>query len=276
MAKRRSAALARACESGSRPRAGSACCSAIAGAVAIFTSGVLGYYYVQFSRIIEARLHGERDRVIPRVFARPLTLHTGQGLSEVELIARLNDVGYTERARVERPGEFALDRRAVVLVPRGGDSRRQAGAHRVRRAQSRHARRSGRRRQRRRIGSSGSRPAAASVDEVALDPPMLSGLVTRLAREAAARAARDHSGAHAAGGARHRRSPLLRAPRHRSDQRRRRRLDQPQRRSPLAGRPQHGDAAAVADVLPERRVQRRAAVAASGRIAARRSKPSWR
>ena len=88
---------------------------------AAFAFGVLAFYYVQFSRIIEARLHGERDRVIPRVFARPLTLHTGQGLSERELVARLNDVGYTERARVERPGEFAVDGKAVVLVPRGGD-----------------------------------------------------------------------------------------------------------------------------------------------------------
>ena len=34
-------------------------------------SALLGYYYVQFSRIIDERLHGERDRVIPRVFARP-------------------------------------------------------------------------------------------------------------------------------------------------------------------------------------------------------------
>ena len=93
----------------------------IVGAFAIFSSAVLGYYYVQFSGIIQARLHGERDRVIPRVYARPLVLHGGQGLSETELIARLNDIGYTERARVERPGEFALDRRAVVLVPRGGD-----------------------------------------------------------------------------------------------------------------------------------------------------------
>src|SRR5687767_13716368 len=92
----------------------------VVAALAVITSGVLGYYYIQFSRIIEARLHGERDRVIPRVFARPLTLHAGPGLSELELIASLNDVGYTEKARVERPGEFAIDRRAVVLFPRGG------------------------------------------------------------------------------------------------------------------------------------------------------------
>src|SRR5687767_7024192 len=91
---------------------------------AVVLAIILGYYYVQFSRIIEARLHGKRDRLIPSDIARPLTLHTGQGLTETELIARLNDVGYTEKSRVERPGEFAIDRAAVVFVPRGGD---QAG-----------------------------------------------------------------------------------------------------------------------------------------------------
>ena len=54
---------------------------AVMAGVAAFAFGVLAFYYVQFSRIIEARLHGERDRVIPKVFARPLTLRTGQGLS---------------------------------------------------------------------------------------------------------------------------------------------------------------------------------------------------
>jgi penicillin-binding protein 1B len=149
----------------------------IAGAFAIFTSAVLGYYYVQFSEIIQARLHGERDRVIPRVYARPLVLHSGQGLSETELIARLNDIGYTERARLERPGEFALDRRAVVLVPRGGDF---AGKPvRIVFAEPRVVRAS-------------QRPTPPAVpdrierveaggrklDEIALDPPMLSGLIS--------------------------------------------------------------------------------------------------
>jgi penicillin-binding protein 1B len=146
------------------------------GAVAIFLSAVLGYYYVQFSRIIEARLHGERDRVIPHVYARPLVLHSGQGLSEIELVARLNDVGYTERSRVERPGEFAIDGRAIVLVPRGGD---HAGKPvRVVFAEPK-------------IVKVSQRPAPVApdriervetggrrLDEIALDPPMLTGLVS--------------------------------------------------------------------------------------------------
>ena len=148
----------------------------IAAGGAIVLSAVLGYYYVQFSRLIEARVHGERDRVIPRVFARPLILHAGQGLTETELIARLNDVGYTEKARVERAGEFAIDRRAIVLLPRGGD---QSGTPvRIVFTESRV------------VKSAASVPVPASgrierieargrtVDEVILDAPLLSGLVT--------------------------------------------------------------------------------------------------
>jgi len=90
------------------------------GVVAAVAVGVVLALYVRYSRVIDARLHGERDRVVPRVFARPLTLHPGQGLSEAELVARLNDVGYAQRGRVERAGEFAIDRNTVVLIPRGG------------------------------------------------------------------------------------------------------------------------------------------------------------
>jgi penicillin-binding protein 1B len=93
-------------------------------ALAVVATGTLSYLYVSYGRIIEARLHGERDRAIPRVYARPLTLQSGQNLSQPELIARLNDVGYAQRARVERVGEFAIDRHQVVVLSRGGD---QAG-----------------------------------------------------------------------------------------------------------------------------------------------------
>ena len=86
--------------------------------------GAVVYLYVSYGRIIDARLHGERDRAVPRVFARPLTLQAGQNMSQTELVARLNDVGYAQRARVERAGEFAIDRHHVVLLSRGGD---QAG-----------------------------------------------------------------------------------------------------------------------------------------------------
>ena len=83
------------------------------------------YYYVSFTRLIDARLHGERDRVLPRVFARPLELRRGQSLTERQLIDRLNDLGYAERARPEKPGEFTLSGGAVAIMPRGADLKGQ-------------------------------------------------------------------------------------------------------------------------------------------------------
>ena len=85
-------------------------------AVALLCAG--GYYYVSFARLIDARLHGERDRVLPRVFARPLELRRGQSLTVRQLVDRLNDVGYTQRPRVEKPGEFAVGSGAVAILPR--------------------------------------------------------------------------------------------------------------------------------------------------------------
>ena len=93
----------------------------VIGVPALIASFAAAYYYAQFSRIIEARLHGERDRVIPRVFARPLTLRAGQGISLSELVGRLNDIGYTEKSRVEKAGEFTVEPWSVVVLPRGGD-----------------------------------------------------------------------------------------------------------------------------------------------------------
>ncbi len=81
---------------------------------------VMGYYYVVFSRMIDARIHGEMQRVDPRVFARPFELHRGQSLSPHQLVDRLNDLGYSNRPKVEQGGEFAIGRDTMVLVPRDG------------------------------------------------------------------------------------------------------------------------------------------------------------
>ena len=51
------------------------------------------YSYVRFAHLIDARLHGERETVFPRILARPLELRRGQSLTERQLIDRLNDLG---------------------------------------------------------------------------------------------------------------------------------------------------------------------------------------
>jgi penicillin-binding protein 1B len=86
---------------------------------------VLGYYYVIFSRMIDARIHGEMLRVDPRVFGRPVEVHGGQALKPAQLVDRLNDLGYASRAHAEQPGEFTVGRDAVLVVPREGDRKGQ-------------------------------------------------------------------------------------------------------------------------------------------------------
>jgi penicillin-binding protein 1B len=80
--------------------------------------GILGYYYVMFSRLIEQSLHGERDKVFPQVFARPLEIYRGQSLTNQQLIDRLNDLGYAQRPRLEKPGEFVVNAGTVSIAPR--------------------------------------------------------------------------------------------------------------------------------------------------------------
>ena len=84
----------------------------------VLLCGAAGYYYVSFARVIDARLHGERDRVLPRVLARPLELRRGQSLTERQLIDRLNDLGYAQRGKVENAGEFAVGGGTVAIKPR--------------------------------------------------------------------------------------------------------------------------------------------------------------
>jgi penicillin-binding protein 1B len=82
---------------------------------------VTSYYYVIFARIVDARLQGERVRALPRVLARPFEIHRGQWLTSQQLIDRLNDLGYAERATPAQPGEFSRLDDVVTLIARGGD-----------------------------------------------------------------------------------------------------------------------------------------------------------
>jgi penicillin-binding protein 1B len=90
---------------------------------ALFGASV--YFYITFGQLIDARLHGERDRTFPRVFARPLELRRGQSLSDRQLIDRLNDLGYAQTAKPEKPGEFAVATGAIAIMPRGADFKGQ-------------------------------------------------------------------------------------------------------------------------------------------------------
>jgi penicillin-binding protein 1B len=143
----------------------------------VLLSFVASYYYVRFARVIDARLHGERATVLPRVFARPLELRRGQSLTDRQLIDRLNDLGYAQRTILEKPGEFAVTSGAVSILPRGPEFKGQA-VRVVFQRQPADARPAARRR--------AARPADRVLDlelashpneRLALDAPVLTALI---------------------------------------------------------------------------------------------------
>jgi penicillin-binding protein 1B len=125
--------------------------------------GTVAFFYVQFARLIDARLHGERERTLPRVYARPLVVRQGQAIGPQELVSRLNDLGYAQRSEAAMAGEFALADGVVSFKPRAdtfkGRSVRVTFASRPAAI--------------RRIEVEGDRP----VPSVELDAPLLTALI---------------------------------------------------------------------------------------------------
>ncbi len=148
----------------------------VCGVPALVVCALLGYYYVVFARLVDERLHGERERVLPRVYARPFELRRGQALTEQQLVDRLNDLGYAQRPAAAKPGEFAIANNVVSVIPRGGD----VGGKNVRAVFQRPA-----------VAKAGGPPSAAADrlerldvtavgrrESVMLDPPLLTALMS--------------------------------------------------------------------------------------------------
>ena len=138
------------------------------GILAIAVVGSFVFSYVSYSRLIDARLYDEQARTLPRVYARPLVLRQGQAVSQRELVASLNDLGYAQRAVATVPGEFAIAGDDVTIMPRAadaGDPIRVSflpGASAIQR-----------------IAVAGREKG----DSVQLDPPLLTALMTGQGRE---------------------------------------------------------------------------------------------
>lgn len=148
----------------------------VVGLPVLFGAAVFGYSYLRFASLIDARLHGHREHVLPRIYGRPMELRRGQWLTERQLVDLLNDLGYAERDTPWKPGEFSTAARVVTLVPRTGENAGQAvqvrfnvppavkpgaslplGAERIERLE---------------VAPAGPREA------VTLDPPLLTSLMT--------------------------------------------------------------------------------------------------
>ncbi len=75
------------------------------------------YFWISYGRLIDSKLSTEQ-RPMPRIFGRPFEIRPGRGLAPAQLVQRLNDVGYAEREKPERPGEFSVGAGFVLVAPR--------------------------------------------------------------------------------------------------------------------------------------------------------------
>lgn len=74
------------------------------------------YFWITVGRMIDKRLGGGEDRPMPRIFGRAFEIRPGQSLPVAELRSRLNNVGYSERTKVEQPGEFGVTPTGIQLM----------------------------------------------------------------------------------------------------------------------------------------------------------------
>jgi penicillin-binding protein 1B len=87
---------------------------------ALLFGGTFFYFYFSYADQIEQRLHGERERTLPRVYGRAVELRRGQMLSVEDLVSRLNDLGYAQRQQIDGAGQFTIARTSVTISPREG------------------------------------------------------------------------------------------------------------------------------------------------------------
>ena len=131
--------------------------------------------------MIDARLHGERERTLPRVYARAAEFRRGQTLSQQDLIVRLNDLGYADRPAVDAAGRV----QRVSQRPHADTARRRAGRQDDQDhvpGRTRHETES--RTPPGDVAFSRSRSSArAGRNVVRLDPPLLTSLMASGARE---------------------------------------------------------------------------------------------
>ncbi|MCL5041933.1 MAG: penicillin-binding protein 1B [Gammaproteobacteria bacterium] len=74
---------------------------------------------VYLDAVVQEKFSGQRWAVPAQVFARPLELFVGQGLSRDEFVEELTALGYRNQSAARSPGQFAASAQRVDLHTRG-------------------------------------------------------------------------------------------------------------------------------------------------------------
>jgi penicillin-binding protein 1B len=86
-------------------------------AVFLTTGGILTYYYVKYSRMIDARLSGKVLQNTTQIFSAPEYISTGQALSAEDLTTYLTRIGYRPEADENSLGQYTVQGNTVDIRP---------------------------------------------------------------------------------------------------------------------------------------------------------------
>ncbi|HKW56620.1 MAG TPA: PBP1A family penicillin-binding protein [Candidatus Acidoferrum sp.] len=83
----------------------------------LIAGGIFTFYYVKYSRIIDARLSGNILQPTTQIFSAPETISTGQAWGADDLTGYLTRIGYRPEADENALGEFDAHGNAVDIRP---------------------------------------------------------------------------------------------------------------------------------------------------------------
>jgi penicillin-binding protein 1B len=86
-------------------------------AIFLTTAGIFTYYYVKYSRMIDARLSGKVLQNTTQIFSAPEYISAGQAWSEEDLTTYLTRIGYRPEADENSLGQYTVQGNTVDIRP---------------------------------------------------------------------------------------------------------------------------------------------------------------
>ncbi len=83
----------------------------------LVAAGIFVFYYVKFSRMIDARLSGHVLQNATQIFSSPARISDGQAWGVDDLVSYLQRSGYRPEADDNALGEYTVDGNAVEIKP---------------------------------------------------------------------------------------------------------------------------------------------------------------
>jgi penicillin-binding protein 1B len=86
-------------------------------AIFLTTGGIFTYYYVKYSRMIDARLSGKVFQNTTQIFSAPEYISTGQAWTAEDLTTYLTRIGYRPEADENSTGQYTVQGNTVDIRP---------------------------------------------------------------------------------------------------------------------------------------------------------------